>query len=249
MNSGSVITVAAQGSARFLYISGAKRKEWVRPKTLFTAKKVISNTAVISGNKQRSWSWTFRDLNECLEPDFRPPDLKHQISSIHQEEDSLCTSIASYLAVLPWQAGAHWQSIVKDIIMNPLLSPDKSPIIDFRPLLLGRMWSCHLRPISQSVDFLVHVTAQHWPVNGFSTRVQNVGRPVNNMTAWWPYFLFLFIYFFSGRYNNTITHSGFLFVSLGIILTFKDILLGKKCIKCAKMQQKKGYKAVMRMKL
>lgn len=53
------------------------------------------------------------------------------------------------------------QSIVKDIIMNPLLSPDKSSIIDFRPLLLGRIWPCHLRPISQPVDFLVHVTLQH----------------------------------------------------------------------------------------
>lgn len=208
MNLGSVITMAAQGSARFLHISGAKRKEWVRPKTFFTAKKVISNT-VISGNKQHSWSRTYRVLNECIDPDFF---LKHQIYIIYQEVDSLCTSIASYLAVLPWHAGAHWQSIVKDIIMNPLLSPDKSSIIDFRPLLLGRMWPCHLRPISRSVDFLVHVTVQHWPVNGFSIRVQNVGRPVNNMTAWWPDFYF----FFSGRYNNTITHSGFLFVSLGL---------------------------------
>lgn len=85
------------------------------------------------------------------------------------------------------------QSIVKDIIMNPLYSPDKSSIIDFSPLLLGRIWPCHLRPIFQPLDILVHVTVQHWPVNGFSTRRQNGGRPVNNMTTWWPeVFLLLF---------------------------------------------------------
>lgn len=102
------------------------------------------------------------------------------------------------------------QSIVKDIIMNPLLSPDESSIIDFSPLLLGRMWPCHLRPI-----FLVHVTLQHWPVNGFSTRIQNVGRPVNNMTTWWPEL------FFPDGYNNTITWGCFLILSLRIILSLK----------------------------
>lgn len=72
--------------------------------------------------------------------------------------------MASYLALLLCQTGgslAVRQSVVKDIIMNPLLSPDKSSIIDFSPLLLRRMWPCHLRPISQAVDFLARVTAQH----------------------------------------------------------------------------------------
>lgn len=91
-------------------------------------------------------------------------------------------------------------SIVKDIIMNPLLSPDKSSIMESSPLLLlGRMWPCHLRAISQPVDFLVRVTVQHWPVNGFSTRIQNVGRPVNNMTTWW-HELFLFFYYSTQLY-------------------------------------------------
>lgn len=133
-----------------------------------------------------------RALNEHTDPDFKPSRTSalHHFPGRrqHVHPDGMLFGSARLTGR---GSLAVRQSIVKDIIMNPLLSSDKSSVIYFSTLLMGRMWPCHLRPISQPVDFLVHVTVQHWPVNGFSTP-QNVGRSVNNMTTWWPELFFFF---------------------------------------------------------
>lgn len=101
-----------------------------------------------------------RALNELKTLIFRPPIP--QIYIIFQEEGSLCHGILFGSSPLTGRgSSAVRQSIVKDIIMDPLLSPDKSSIIDSSPLQLGRMWPCHPRPISQPLDFRDHVTVQH----------------------------------------------------------------------------------------
>lgn len=98
-----------EGRAGFLYISGAKRKEWVRRlNTFFTAKTAMSST-VISGKANILCLQLGRNLNEHMDPAFRILK-KSKIYIIFHEEDSLCTSISSYLARILWQAVPHWLS-------------------------------------------------------------------------------------------------------------------------------------------
>lgn len=97
-----------------------------------------------------------------MDPGFRP----HKTSDLHyfpgRRQFVHLHGILFGSALLTGSGSlAVRQSIVKDIIRDPLLSTDKSSIIDFSPLMQGRMWPCHLRPISQPVNFLVHVTVQH----------------------------------------------------------------------------------------
>lgn len=189
MNLGCVITrKAAQGYYTSLEQKKKeqKRKEWVK------RWKTFSNCPESCFKSCSFSSFSTLSLNNHMVPDLRV------LKNVRKHPFLAGRHFVKPLWLLIWLSSlsgrgslAVRNSVVKDIIMNPLLSPDKSSIMDCNPLLLGSIWPCHLRPISNPVDFLVCVAVQLWPVNGFSTHiphVQNEGRLSSSMTTWWRFF-------------------------------------------------------------
>lgn len=104
-------------SAGLLYISRAKKKrkkenDWVKTKDFLTAKKVIENT-----KRKYSSCTSFMKVWTWIIESTKVTNVDHHFPGRGQ---CTCMSVALYLALLLWQEQAHWQSIVKCIIMNLL---------------------------------------------------------------------------------------------------------------------------------